>query len=144
MNIEISTLGNIGSLISGVATAFGAWFAYFALKENTKTRELQLLDNAFKEIKAAERDLYLHFNNKEKKEQWDSLFFNSIEYFSLLVNSRYISDPRIIKFFADAIIMWYEDIFLENTSKKDQNDPKIYPQMKKLYHRLKFQQLRRN
>ena len=67
------------------------------------------------------------------------LIFNTLEWLSFLVNSRKIKDDEIIGFFKDAIIEWYEKIFLEEyyITKEQVNDSNEYKEFKKLYKRLK-------
>ena len=76
-----------------------------------------------------------HKTEKELK-AWDSLFFNTLEYFSFLLNKEYLSDKKILNFFEDAIIAWYEKIFLIHSTPKEQKDNKVYPELKKLYQEI--------
>lgn len=138
-----SLIGTIIATISAIIAAIGLWLTKKALEQNTKTRELQLLDSAFKEIKSVEIKLYDNYKNSDEKtkKEWDSLLFNSIEYFSMLVNNKYISDKKMIHFFDEAIVEWYEQIFVKRHTQDEKQDPKVYPEMKMLYHRIKLKRI---
>ncbi|RLG15056.1 MAG: hypothetical protein DRN66_00445 [Candidatus Nanohalarchaeota archaeon] len=119
----------------------GLFLNWWAVKENTKTRQLQLMNDVFKSIKETELLLYKEYKSTdaETKKEWDSLFFNSIEQFAFLVNEKYIKDKKIAGFFDDAVVMWYEEIFLKpkHYTKEEIDNPKIFPEFKKLYFCIK-------
>lgn len=126
----------IAAVISAIFAGVGLFLNYLALRENNTTRQLQLLNDSFKDIKDTEKLLYTDYKNKDKKE-WDSLFFNSVEYFSFLVNENFIKNDKIASFYDDAIIMWYEEIFKKHYTKKERDKPNVFPEFKQFYHRIK-------
>ena len=136
--IEISLI--VATLSAGCA-AGSLIFNYLLIHESSKTRQLQLFENIFLEIKNTERLLYDKYKKLDSnaKKEWDSLFFNTLEFFAFLINKKYLEDKKIIGFFDDAIVDWYERIFMEY-HKKDLDDPKIYPELKKLYKCIKDRQ----
>jgi uncharacterized protein YutD len=64
---------------------------------------------------------------------WDSRFFNTLEWFSFLVNENTIKDTKIKSFFKEALIDWHDNLL----QAKYKNDPAKYPEFKKLYKDLK-------
>lgn len=56
----------------------------------------------------------------------------------MLVNNKYISDKRMIHFFDEAIIEWYEKIFVKHHTQEERENPKVYPEMKRIYHKIKL------
>jgi len=132
-------LTNALSIVGLFVASLGLFLNWRAIKENTKTREIQLISDTFKNIKDVEKELYLNFKNKseEEKKEWDSLLFNSIEQFAFLVNHKYLKDKKLAGFFNDAIALWYEEIFLKHHDQNVINDNKQYPEFKKLYHKIK-------
>src|SRR3989344_5109186 len=118
--MEIATIKFILTIAPAVSATFaglGLILNYLAIKENNKTRQTQYMSEIFDKIQSHERLLYTDYKNANKKEieEWDSLFFNSIEYFAFLINENYIKDEKIINFFGDAIINWYENIFVKHS-----------------------------
>lgn len=132
-NMDFSLIiASVSAFFAGV----GLWLNYWAVRENNKTRQLQLFEKTFNNIKETERLLYDKYGtDPDAKRNWDSLFFNTLEFFAFLVNEKHL-DKRMSKFFNDAIIDWYERIFIEY-HKEDINNPTIYPDLKKLYESIK-------
>jgi hypothetical protein len=124
------------SACSTFAAAVALFLNWKAIRENRKTRELQIFNSIFQELKELE-EKQKEYETEEEKKAWDSLFFNTLEYFSFLLNKEYLSDRKILSFFKDAIIAWYEQIFLEHSTKEEQKDGKIYPELKNLYKEIK-------
>jgi len=131
-NVELLTL-----LISLLAFIITLYFNIRSERENTKTRQLQLLDSIFNKIQNMETEYYKTYKNKNKKEkeEWDSLFFNNLEYLAFLVNNKYIN-WHLFLFFKDAFILWYDQILTKIHPEWIKN-PKKYEEIKKLYNRLK-------
>jgi hypothetical protein len=128
------------AIISAIFAGIGLILNWLALRENNITRQIQLLNDSFKSIKETEVMLYKEYKNADQKtkKEWDSLLFNSIEQFAFLVNEKFIKNKKISGFFDDAVIMWYEQIFIEHYSKEEVNNPQNYPEFKKLYHKIKL------
>jgi hypothetical protein len=125
--------------ISALAAAIGLVLNFISLRKNTQTREVQLLNDSFNKIIEIEKTLYKDYKGKPKEVQkeWDSLLFNSIELFSFYVNEKFIKNKKVISFFDDAIVKWYEEIFLKHSSKEEIKNKKYYPEFKKLYKNIK-------
>jgi len=132
----------IVAIISALFASIGLILNWLALRENNKTRQIQLLNDVFKSIKETEFTLYKEYKGKDKEtmKEWDSLLFNSIEQFAFLVNEKFIKDKKIAGFFDDAVVRWYEQIFLKHYSEEEVNNPKNYQEFKKLYHSVKLKQ----
>ena len=137
MTWEISL---IVAIISATFAGVGLILNWLALRENNRTRQLQLLNDVFKSIKETELTLYDKYKNSDDKtkREWDSLLFNSVEQFAFLVNEKFIKNKKISSFFDEAVVMWYEQIFLKHYLEEERNNPKLYPEFKKLYHTIKL------
>jgi hypothetical protein len=132
--------GLIVAGVSAVAAASGLILNWRALVENTKTRQLQLLNEVFRSIRDTELLLYTKYKkaSPEERRDWNSLFFNSLEHFAFLVNEGFIKDKKMVGFFDEAVIAWYEEIFQEHYSSKEIRNSKEFREFKKLYHALKI------
>jgi len=106
--------------------------------KDRETRELQMAEGIFKDLRELEREYYDKFQKmtEEEKSQWDSLFFNTLEWFAFLINENKLKDKKIVDFFKPAIIEWFEDIFnvVYDASVKD--DETQFEELKKLYKKL--------
>lgn len=143
IDLDWNTIANIATTGMVLVAVLALFFHRKALLEEKKTRELQVFDNVFIHIRDLEEKFYVEYYEapEETRKNWDSLFFNTIEYFSFLVNRKYLSDKQLAQFYEGALKMWYEEIFLKHAS-QEERDEKIYPEFKKLYRAL--WKLRRN
>ena len=131
-------LGLLISLITAIV-------AVIALRENTKTQQLRIFSDSFNRTKETECLFYTHFKGKKKdKKDWYSIHFNNVELLSFFVNEEFIKDKKLVGFFRDAIMTWYEKMFITTYSKEEINDKNRFPEFKKLYHRIKYESLRKN
>jgi hypothetical protein len=123
------------AIISAAISVLSLIISSYALGESRKTRDMQHFYNIFKDILALEEN-QKEYIGKGEQEAWNSLFFNTLEYFCFLINEKLLPErPR--RFFEDAIIQWYENIFVKQMSKEKQENPKKYPELKALYIQLK-------
>lgn len=125
---------------SVIAVVIGLFFTASSWSRDRKSRELQIAENRFKELQSLSREYYDKYNdmNEDKKKNWDDLFFNSLEWFAFLINEKRI-EKKIIAFFDDAIISYYEDIFVKVMPQNVIVDENQYEELKKLYKKLKKQ-----
>jgi hypothetical protein len=127
-------------LVASLSAAFAAVALVLntmAIKESRRTRELQTFYGIFKDLISLEdkqRDYYL---TEGGMIAWNSLFFNTLEFFSFLLNEKFLKDPKVLAFFEDAIKKFYEHMFLKYISEEKQKDTKTYPEFKKLYASVK-------
>jgi LPS O-antigen subunit length determinant protein (WzzB/FepE family) len=130
----------IGTIIAAFAAVIALCLNYKALKENSKTRELQLFDQIFSKIIALEDQYYREYANKTPEEikNWLSLFLNTLEFKAFLINNNYLK-KEFIDFYRDAFIAYYKNIFLKYVPDKDQKDQNKYQEIKKLYNFLQTQ-----
>jgi hypothetical protein len=141
--VSVDNLIDTAQIIAGFAAEVALIITYFTFRNFGESEEIKLAESVFKDIRMLEdkkSDLPGYQSIYEDKyKDWASLFFNTLEWFSFLVNSRKIKDDKIIGFFKDAIIEWYEKIFLEEyyITKEQVNDSNEYKEFKKLYKRLK-------
>lgn len=54
---------------------------------------------------------------------WDSRFFNTLEWLAFLINEGEIKMKNLINFFKPAIIRWYEELFLTHMDDEVKNGP---------------------
>jgi hypothetical protein len=95
-----------------------------------RSDRIKLAEGVFKDLREMQRELHSHgFDTTD----WDTGFFNTLEWFSCLINEKTIKDAKIKTFFKEALIEWYDRLL----QPKDKTDPTKYPEFKKLYRVLK-------
>jgi hypothetical protein len=125
------------SVAAAAISVISIFISAFALGESKKTRDMQHFYNIFKDILALE-EKQKDYIAKREQEVWNSLFFNTLEYFCFLINQKLLPE-KPLAFFQDAIIQWYENIFLRVMPKEKLESPKKYPELKALYRRCQKQ-----
>lgn len=135
----LSIFTNHAVIISTVIALCALVYTGLAIKEDIKTRQIQLLESGFKRINDSELLFYTKYKNANHntRKEWDSIFFNSIEFYSFLINKTYINEKDAIEFFGEAIVGWYDEIFRKHASTDELKNPKIYPEMKVFYAKMK-------
>ena len=135
----IGWLSSNVSMVATIAAAIAAVVAACQLRESRRATQLQVFDSTFNKLREREESFYTKNpkpNSLEKK-RWLSGFFNTLEYMSFLVNAGLIPEKPFIRFYRDAIIGWYENIFLREAEDEEKIDQTLYPELKRLYTRLK-------
>ena len=129
---------NIDFFAAIIATA-GLFFTAFVFLKDEKTKQLQIAEGIFKDLRDLENQYYEKYyqENEYKKKNWSSIFFNTLEWFSFLINHGKLSDKEMIVFFKEAIISYYEDIFCKIYDFKTINDNTQFSEFKHLYKKLK-------
>ena len=137
MNI-FEFFNNIDFFATIIATV-GLFFTAYVFLKDEKTKQLQIAEGIFKDLRDFENQYYEKYyqENEYKKKNWSSIFFNTLEWFSFLINRGKLSDKQMIFFFKDAIISYYEDIFCKIYDLTIINDNTQYSEFKHLYKKLK-------
>jgi hypothetical protein len=136
-NSSINIFNFFGWFISTIIAVVGLYFVYAQLKENNKTRQLELFYNHLGEIKKMELEEFKleNSNIKYNKEEWNRLFLNSVEELCFIFNSKYINDTQMQFYIKDAVIYWYEHNLKKN--KDYLNKSNFYCELKRLYSVVK-------
>ena len=74
----------------------------------------------------------------DARNSWYFRMFNSLEWFSFMINERMITDKKLIEYIKPMIISYYEDTFLKSCSASER-DSSRYQHFKKLYQTVKKQ-----
>lgn len=131
---------NKPDVIAAIAAVVALFFTAISWNKDRQTRELQTIDELRKELMDLERELTEKYESKSEseKKKWDSLFFNTLEWFAFLINENKLKDKKLVGFFSPAIITWYDDVFHAHAGKETLDDPKQYEELKKLYRKLRL------
>lgn len=125
--------------VGGFAAAIGLGFTYLVIRSNKRTVEANMVENIFNDIRS-ERDQYnIPEGDLEKKKDWASLFFYTLDWFGFLVIKKEIKDKKYICYFKDAILAWYDEFFLnpDYIEAEQVKDPKDFDHFKELVKRFK-------
>lgn len=135
----------------GIFAGAGLIFTARAFLHQQKSDQIKLAESVFKDLRLLEKEQsdlnteimkkgttdFLGTDADRLRADWRSRFFNTLEWLAFLINENELSNAKIVGFYKEAIIDWYEEIFLKQASENERNDAKQYPELKKLYNNLK-------
>ena len=136
---NVSTVATMVSMVAAIAAAIAAGVAAFQLRESRRATQLQVFDATFNKLRELGENYYTKnpaVDSKEEKHWLDGLF-NTFEYMSFLANAGFIPRKPFTRFYGDAIIEFYETIFLNKAEDEQRNEPQQFSEFKRLYKRLK-------
>jgi hypothetical protein len=129
-------------VIASVATAVSAFLAVVALvftgvivKQNTLTRQLQLFEVMFRDIRELDQRYIDSFATMtpQQKTAWSATFFNTIEYLSFMLNHKFIRNRVLREFFVSSgALPGWKSMFDQHVAEKILGDaPTAFPEFKK-------------
>lgn len=126
--------------ITALAAAVALFLNWIATKNNSKTRELDIFYKVFQRIQDLQDKYFRDYAKmqEEDKVNWLSIFYNEIECIAFLINTKHLKGD-FKDFYSESFVTSYEKIFLVKADPKVVEDPIQYPEIKKLYKKLKPQ-----
>ncbi len=134
-----SNVGVAAAVVAAFAALITAVTAVWQVRESRRAIQAQVLDASFRQLREHEDRYYEKMPEPGSQEErnWCSGFFNTLEYMSFLVNEGIIPQKRFARFYRSAIINWYDTVFQEKATADQIKNPQRFPELKKLYKRLK-------
>ena len=137
--VEITTAEYI-QIIAAAIYATALFYTIVTFRRSKKLDQITLSDRIFHELRELDRELA----NIPSESQYDdtrsqvySRIFNTLNYFSFLVNRKVINDRWLLEYMKPTIIRYYEETFLIHASSVDKSDPESYREFKRFYLNLK-------
>jgi hypothetical protein len=121
-----------------VAIAFG--LNYKTYHKMRMTDQIKLAHDFFavyKELQEKRAVLYEQGKPKDQMKEWAKQFFDALEWFSYLVNTKQITNPRLLRFYEQLILDSYEKVLPNFYTQEQRNDIDFYPELDELYQKLK-------
>jgi hypothetical protein len=128
--IDWKMIVDISQVIASGAVAFALWYTIKTFSWAKRADQIKLAEGVFKDLREMQHELH---SDSFDSTDWDTRFFNTLEWFSFLINEKTIKDAKIKTFFKGALIEWHDSLL----QPKDKTDPAMYPEFKKLYKDLK-------
>jgi hypothetical protein len=129
-------MAELAAWVSVVCALVALVVSGYVARSTHRSRELDVFDRAYRRVvELEEKFLEKSAGGTTPSEAlaWRVSFLNALEYFALLINERHINDPQLMEYLRPSILHWYERIFLSSAEGSDIRDPRIYPELKRLY-----------
>lgn len=133
-------------IITGAAAAVGLGLTAAALSYQQKQSQFKIAESVFKDLRQLEKELseieapsdtYTDTEYLDAVKDWDSRFFNTLEWFAFLINENEIRSRKLVSFFKPVIIRWKEELFDRHLPQGERDDPTQWQEIKKLYKHIK-------
>ncbi len=95
------------------------------------------LDNLHEELKNIPSELEDSKGYSSQIESWNDKLFNTLEWFSFMVNEKQITNYKIINFFGKTVVRYYDKIFKVVSSEAIMKEKDYFPELRKLYSNLR-------
>ena len=140
----VKYLQSIGSILQSIVpiivVAITLYFTARTFFRMRNTEQVKISHDLFKLYLELEKEsAELREEGKELKERkdWASRYFNTLEWFSLLVNSKEITNDRLLGFYKPLIISSCEEILPKHFSESERKEDNFFPELQELYENLK-------
>jgi hypothetical protein len=137
--VEITTAEYI-QIIAAAIYATALFYAIVTYRRSKKLDQIALSDRIFNELRELDRELAKipsESQYDDARGQVYSRIFNTLNYFSFLVNRKVINDRWLLEYMKPTIIKYYEETFQTHAPSIDKSDPKSYQEFKRFYLNLK-------
>jgi hypothetical protein len=121
-----------------VAIAFG--LNYKTYRRMQMTDQIKLAHDffaAYKELQRRHAILYEQGKPKDQIKEWAEQYFDTLEWFSYLVNTKEITNPRLLSLYEQLILDSYEKVLPNFYTQEQRNDINFYPELDELYQKLR-------
>jgi hypothetical protein len=134
----------IVQIVASGAVVLALIFTGLTFRRVGKTEQIKMAEGTYKDLKELEKelpelppDVTTGDADSKAKTHWNSRLFNTLEWYSFLVNKEQIKDEAIIKYFKDAIVDYFENNFQNEATEEQITDTDEYPEFKQLYKEFK-------
>ena len=126
-------------IIAAAMYATALFYTIVTVRHTKRLDQITLSDHIFSELRELDRELAKippgsQYDNA--RSQVYSRIFNTLNYFSFLVNQKMIEDKWLLEYMKPVLIRYYEETFLKNASSVER-DSNSYQQFKEFYFKLK-------
>jgi hypothetical protein len=137
--VIITTAEYIQIIAAGIY-AIALFYTIVTFRRTKRLDQITLSDRVFSELRELDRELAKippGSQYDDARNQAYSRIFNTLDYFSFLVNQKMIDDRRLIQYMKPFLVRYYEETFLKHASIEERGDSSSYQELKKFYLKLK-------
>jgi hypothetical protein len=127
-------------IIVAIIYAVALYYTVVTFKRSKELDQITITETIFNDLRQLDREL----SNLPSRSQDDqgrkelySRILNTVDWLSFLINTKVITDRRMIAYMKPTLIQYYQDTFIQNML-ADERYSNSYLQFKKLYQRMKL------
>ena len=127
-------------IIVAVIYAVALYYTVITFKRSKELDQIRVTETIFNDIRQLDRELSKLRSSSQDDQVRKELYsriLNTVDWLSFLINTKVITDRRMISYMKPTLIQYYQDTFVQNML-ADERYSNSYHQFKKLYQKMKL------
>jgi hypothetical protein len=127
-------------IIVAIIYAVALFYTVITFKRSKELDQIRITETIFNDLRQLDRELSTlpsSSQDDQGRKELYSRILNTVDWLSFLINTKVITDRRMIAYMKPTLIQYYQDTFVQNML-GDERYSNSYPQFKKLYERMKL------
>ena len=127
-------------IIVAIIYAVALFYTVLTFKRSKELDQIRVTETIFNDIRQLDRELSKLRSSSQDDQVRKELYsriLNTADWLSFLINTKVITDRRMIAYMKPTLIQYYQDTFVQNML-GDERYSNSYRQFKKLYERMKL------
>ena len=126
-------------IIVAIIYAVALYYTVITFKRSKELDQIRVTETIFNDIRQLDRELSRLRSSSQDDQVRKELYsriLNTVDWLSFLINTKVITDRRMILYMKPTLIQYYQDTFVQSML-ADERYSNSYHQFKKLYQRMK-------
>jgi hypothetical protein len=127
-------------IIVAIIYAVALFYTVLTFKRSKELDQIRVTETIFNDIRQLDRELSKLRSSSQDDQVRKELYsriLNTVDWLSFLINTKVITDRRMISYMKPTLIQYYQDTFVQNML-ADERYSNFYHQFKKLYQKMKL------
>lgn len=127
-------------IIVAIIYAVALFYTVLTFKRSKELDQIRVTETIFNDIRQLDRELSKLRSSSQDDQVRKELYsriLNTVDWLSFLINTKVITDRRMISYMKPTLIQYYQDAFVQNML-ADERYSNFYHQFKKLYQKMKL------
>ena len=127
-------------IIVAIIYAVALFYTVLTFKRSKELDQIRVTETIFNDIRQLDRELSKLRSSSQDDQVRKELYsriLNTVDWLSFLINTKVITDRRMISYMKPTLIQYYQDTFVQNML-GDERYSNSYHQFKKLYQKMKL------
>ena len=127
-------------IIVAIIYAVALFYTVLTFKRSKELDQIRVTETIFNDIRQLDRELSKLRSSSQDDQVRKELYsriLNTVDWLSFLINTKVITDRRMISYMKPTLIQYYQNTFVQNML-ADERYSNTYHQFKKLYQRMKL------
>lgn len=127
-------------IIVAIIYAVALYYTVITFKRSKELDQIRITETIFNDLRQLDRELSTLPSSSQDDQGRKELYsrvLNTVDWLSFLINTKVITDRRMIAYMKPTLIQYYQDTFVQNML-ADERYSNSYHHFKKLYQSMKL------